>query len=126
VNSVVAYLGKGAERTLWKLLIGRVPLAGWTWPKYPNTTTPYTPTVSCGTPGGVNGSSGCLYNLDADPNEHNDVAADPANAALVAELFAMLQTHNSTTFTPNRGPVDPKACAAAVGVYGGFWGPWVL
>lgn len=126
VNSVVAYLGKGAERTLWKLLIGRVPLAGWTWPKYPNTTTPHTPTVSCGTPGGVNGSSGCLYNLDADPNEHNDVAADPAHAALAAELFAMLQTHNSTTFTPNRGPVDPKACAAAVGVHGGFWGPWVL
>jgi hypothetical protein len=66
VNAVVAYIGEGAQRTLWKLLIGRIPLAGWTFPKYPgsppaNGSRPETPTISCGTPG-VNGT-GCLYNL---------------------------------------------------------------
>ena len=76
VNAVVAYLGEGKQRQLWKLIVGRVPLAGWAWPKYPgpapnNTSTGF-PTVSCGTPG-VDGT-GCLYNLDSDPTERNNLA----------------------------------------------------
>ena len=77
VNAVVSYLGEGEERQLYKLLVGRVPLAGWTWAKYPGpppngTSNHGTPTLSCGTPG-VNGS-GCLYNLDADPYERDNLA----------------------------------------------------
>ena len=113
VNSVVAYLGEGKQRILWKLLVGRIPLAGWTWPKYPNGTGASTPTVGCGTPG-VNGT-GCLYNLDADPTEHTNLGGSTAYSAIATELFAMLQRHNGTTFSPNRGEVDPKACAAAAG-----------
>ena len=62
VNGMIAYLGEGEQRQLWKLLIGRIPLAGYTWPKYPNGTAASTPTVSCGTPGtpGTPGT-GCLY-----------------------------------------------------------------
>lgn len=61
----MSYLGEGSERTLWKMLIGRVPLGGWTGPKYPNATGANTPTVSCGTP--PHNGTGCLYNLDHDP-----------------------------------------------------------
>jgi len=123
VNSVVAYLGEGKQRILWKLLVGRIPLAGWTWPKYPNGTGASTPTVGCGTPG-VNGT-GCLYNLDADPTEHDDLGGDDRYSAVAAQLFAMLQQHNATTFSPDRGKVDPGACAAARDSYGAFWGPWI-
>ena len=49
VNGVVSYLGAGADRRLWKLLVGRIPLAGWTGPRYPNGTGAVTPTVDCGT-----------------------------------------------------------------------------
>ena len=64
------------------------------------------------------------YNLDLDPTEAVDLASDPRHANIKAQLFAMLQQHNDTTFTPNRGPVDPAACTAAR-QNGGFWGPWV-
>ena len=127
VNAVVAYQGAGATRALWKLLIGRVPLAGWTWPKYPNGTAATTPTIDCGAPGDVGAASvgGCLYNLREDPNERSNVASDPANAGIAAALFSMLQEANATSFSPNRGPVDPNACAVAHDEYGSFWGPWV-
>lgn len=49
----------------------------------------------------------------------------PAYSAIKTELYAMLQHHNATTFSPNRGPVDPAACKAAHASYDGFWGPWV-
>ena len=124
VNAMIAYLGVGQQRALWKLLVGRIPLAGWTGPKYPNGTGADTPTIDCGMPG-VDGSTGCLYNLDVDPNEHNNLGGDDKYAAVAAQLFAMLQLHNGTTFSPDRGNVDPGACAAARATYGGFWGPWI-
>eukprot|EP00937_MAST-01D_sp_MAST-1D-sp2_P004148 g4148.t1 len=100
VNSVVAYLGEGEQRALWKLLVGRIPLGGWTGPKYPNGTGASTPTVGCGTPG-VDGGKGCLYNLDADPTEHDNLGGDDRYAAVATQLFAMLQKHNATTFSPD-------------------------
>lgn len=69
--------------------------------------------------------SGCLYNLGADPTEHDDLAVVAAHGSIMAQLFEKLQHHNATTFTPDRGAVDPAACAATKEVYGGFWGPWV-
>lgn len=117
VNGVVSYLGAGTVRRLWKLLIGRIPLAGWTGPKYPNGTAAVTPTVDCG--------AGCLYDLQADPTEHFDLGADPAHSAVKTELYTMIRQHNATTFTPDRGAVDPAACTAAREKYDGFCGPWV-
>ena len=121
VNAVVAYLGQGSQQTLWKLLVGRVPLAGWTGPKYPNGTQASTPTVSCGIPPE---GDGCLYNLNSDPHETHNLAASPAHAQVKTELLHLLLHHNSTTFSPDRGQQDPKACTAAR-KYGGYWGPWV-
>jgi arylsulfatase I/J len=130
VNGIVAYVGReGSARTLWKLLIGRIPLAGWTWQKYPNGTAANTPTISCGTPvltmNGMGGVGGCLFNLTADPNEHNDLGHNVEHAEIIATLFTMLQKSNSTTFSPNRGTVDPSACLAAKNRYNNTWGPWI-
>ena len=69
--------------------------------------------------------TGCLYNLSADPNERSDLAGEPAHAAIKTQLFAMIQQHNATTFTPDRGEVDPASCDAARTSFDGFWGPWV-
>ena len=66
-----------------------------------------------------------LYDLVADPTEHFDLGANPAHGAVKAELATMLRQHNATTFTPDRGAVDPAACTAAREKYGGFCGPWV-
>jgi hypothetical protein len=126
VNGIVTYIedqegtnyGQGLTRILWKLLVGWIPLAGWTGPKYPNASFTNTPTISCGTPG-VDGA-GCLYNLDADPTEHVNLASNTEFVALMAKLFGMIQAHNATTFTPNRGAVDPNACKAATEEYKGF------
>lgn len=56
--------------------------------------------------------------------EHDDLASVPAHRAIKTQLLEMIQRHNATTFSPDRGPVDPQACHAAE-VYGGFWGPWI-
>jgi hypothetical protein len=60
-----------------------------------------------------------------DPYEHTNLASVPAHAAIKTQLFAMIQRHNATTFSPDRGPVDPGACEAARDSYGSFWGPWI-
>eukprot|EP01047_Picozoa_sp_COSAG01_P006961 COSAG01_NODE_257_length_20101_cov_142.726427_14_plen_64_part_00 len=60
-----------------------------------------------------------------DPYERSNLAGGAAHAAIKAQLFAMIQHHNSTTFSPNRGAVDPAACEAARTSYDGFWGPWL-
>eukprot|EP01043_Picozoa_sp_COSAG02_P112628 COSAG02_NODE_48829_length_331_cov_0.672414_2_plen_41_part_01 len=38
-----------------------------------------------------------------DPYERSNLAGGAAHAAIKAQLFAMIQHHNSTTFSPNRG-----------------------
>jgi hypothetical protein len=39
--------------------------------------------------------------------------------------YAKLEAYETTAFNPHRGPVDPAACAKALGPYGGFWGWWI-
>lgn len=105
---------------LFKLLVGRVPLSTWTGPKYPNGTGAGQPTFDCGKP--PNG--GCLFDLVNDPTEHHDLSSDPAYATIKETLWTMIRNQNETTFTPDRGSVDPKACDQVTS-NGGFWGPWL-
>ena len=108
---------------LWKLLYEDVAMSGWQGPRFPNgsTTTDFVRSVEpCG---GGRGHGGCLFRLDADPTEHHDVAH--LHPHRVASMLAALKRHNATVFSPDRGPWDPNACVAAMGKWGGFWGPWL-
>ena len=51
---------------------------------------------------------------------------DGPHAAWAREMQARLHEIKATAFLPDRGPVDTKAsCGAAMGKWGGFWGPFV-
>jgi hypothetical protein len=114
----------------YKLLIGATGQNIWQGHLYPNASTAWTDTpYHCGVP--ANGSTpavgkgGCLFNIAVDPTEHDELdVSTPANAKIVQELFAELNAADATTFTPDRGSVSPQACAAAVGTWKGFWGPF--
>ena len=84
----------------------------------------------CGIPANgttpASGKGGCLFNILADPTEHNELDnTDPKNAAIIAELMEELVAIDATTFTPNRGSPAPAACEAAIKSWKGFWGPFV-
>ena len=73
----------------WKLLLGRQAVAGWHGPLFPNETSPasdpHGQALECG-PGG------CLFDVEADAGEHEDVAgAQPGVAAALAARLAALR-----------------------------------
>ena len=105
---------------LWKLMTGDEEQYAWTGEHYPNATTTFNSqdpayTRHCG--------DGCLFNVAVDPLEESDVAADHAD--IVKRMRTTLEAHERTAFNPHRGHTDPGACAAALDVHGGFWGPWI-
>ena len=115
---------EGPGGGLWKLLREPViPMNGWQGPSFPNLTvsTDYSKDL------GRECADGCLFQLDADPTEHHDVSADPANAARVKKMGALLKKLNASAFTPDRGtgPDFEASCEAAHERWGGFWGPFV-
>lgn len=101
----------------YKILTGSVPQAGWTGPHYPNTSHPagITHRQECGT--------GCLYNIMEDPEERNDLAE--TEVKVLKDMQKKLADYQATYFNPNRGKESPEACAAALGKYEGFWGPFL-
>jgi len=101
---------------LWKLLTGEVDEAVYTGPHWPNVSTSMAGWYKqqC--------ADGCLYDLDDDPLETTDLAADSVDT--VARLHAKLSAYEASAFNPHRGSSDPKSCETAVQQYGGFWGPW--
>ena len=70
------------------------------------------------------GGGGCEVGANAADEESNarDVAAELP--ALFRRMLRRMDELQSTAFSPDRGPVDPGACDAAVARYGGWWGPW--
>lgn len=62
-----------------KIVTGNsVNMAPWQGPAYPNATTPYNnnvkvPSYACSTPY----RTACLFNVSADPTEHNDLSQSP-------------------------------------------------
>jgi len=104
----------------WKLLLGPIAQNGWTGPIYPNASTNWDSGSSierCGR------QIGCLFNIAEDPTEHQEVSSKYPD--IQKKLFDRITELSKSVFSPNRGEVDPKACQAAVNVYGGFWGPWL-
>ena len=59
-----------------------------------------------------------------DPAEHNELShSQPEQLQAMLQRFAALRP---SLFAPDRGTVDPRACEAAIGLYGvpgqgGFW-----
>ena len=123
-GTVVQGLVTTAAGGLWKLLIGEVEQNVWTGPLYPNKSSSWVDNPErCGIPMvPVVGKGGCLFDLLADPNEHNDVAADHPN--IVKELYTRILAYQAGVFSPDRGRDDGSACKAATGTWGGFWGPF--
>lgn len=108
----------------WKFLKGPQWWSGWQGPVYPNASSPAnSPNVwdFCGT--------GCLFNLESDPGEHTNVAAQHPD--LVRTLSARIDELAKGFFSNNDTGVDACppgtnlcGCWAAVHTWGGFFGPY--
>jgi len=71
------------------------------------------------------GAVGCLFNIDADPTEHVDLAADPQYASTLALLQAELRAATATYYqSPGSKDSDHSANVYAK-AHGDFWGPWL-
>lgn len=111
-----------------KIVTGRQMMSGWTGATYPNASGHQPAPPPLVVPFGGIGAwphdckAGCLYDVFADPNEHDDLAA--ARPATAAKLAARLAELNKANYNPDRGRGDPAACAAAER-NGGFYGPFV-
>jgi arylsulfatase A-like enzyme len=110
----------------YKLLLGSQSIAGWQGVHYPNASSnasaPSDVTLQCG--------SGCLFDVVADPNEYNDIAAQ--NPTIVSSMHARLNelipgffSNNDTGVNVCPGNITmPCACWAAWHVWGGYFGPF--
>jgi len=77
-----------------------------------------------GAAGGIsNGTGTCLFDLGSDEGEAVDLAS--VEGGTFASMLARVDELQATIFSPDRGGTDPAACAAALGVYGDNWGPWL-
>jgi arylsulfatase B len=110
----------------------QVDIAGWTYPNYPTSHTKgrdeiYNQTVNC--------SSGCLFNVQTDPGEHNDIAK--LQPLRVQTMKSQLQALRKGFYDNDEKGSDscPKeynmgsnqllcACWMATNYYGGFLGPY--
>ena len=66
---------------------------------------------------------GCLYNVVEDPEERDDLSR--VEPRVLIEMHKKLAKYQATYFNPDRGSKSPEACAAALGKYEGFWGPFL-
>jgi arylsulfatase B len=116
----------------WKLLLGKQGGSGYDGPLFPNASSPahspHEEVLDCG-------ARGCLFDVDADAGEHDDVAAQ--NPAVVAALTARLAALRPGFFSNEDGArfvcahnaslsVDGAcACDRAARVCAGFFcGAW--
>lgn len=120
-SSVIGLIVDEGDDGLWKLITGDEKQYVWTGPHYPNSSTDFNSqdpvyTKHCG-------NTGCLFNLEADPFEKEDLAwAFPEKAQ---QMVARIEELERSAFNPDRGTTDPRACEAALGRWQGFWGYWL-
>ncbi len=88
----------------YKLLTGTTKFVPsiWQGPVYPNASTADAdPGLDC--------SAGCLFDVNLDPTEHNDIAA--AHPAIVAKMTARIQALEADFYTNDETGTDVAACA---------------
>jgi arylsulfatase I/J len=106
-----------------KLVTGTaINMAAYVGPFFPNASTPWikkgkVPEFDCSTRDKI----GCLFNVSADPTEHNDLAL--SHPKDTKRLLDRLRAWSATRFDPMRGDTDPRACPQ-VEKNGGFYGPF--
>jgi len=104
----------------YKVLVGTVSNSGWAGPTYPGGSCEgCSTTETCG----KTVDKGCMFDIFADPSEHKNVAKQ--NPDVFNKLIARIAELQKHVYSPNRGSSSSKACAAATGKYGGFWGPYM-
>jgi hypothetical protein len=106
-----------------------VNMAPWQGPAYPNATTPYNnshkvPGYACSTPY----RRACLFNVSADPTEHDDLSASRPDD--LDRMLNLLANRSANFFNPSRGSGQNASCEIAEGAYKGprgqgFFGPWL-
>ena len=89
----------------------------WQGPQYPNGSSTWDTHAT-----EINCTSGCLFDIIADPTEHHDLASElPAVVASMRQRLGELQR---TVFDPDRGLPELRESCAQCAKNGGFWGPW--
>ncbi len=110
-----------------KLITGHLAAtSGWQGPVYPNSTSPANPMSKIV----LNCTQGCLFDVDADPLEYHDLAAEqPETLARMQARFNYLKQfyYNNNELGTNSCPPNITgecACWMAENRYGGFLGPY--
>lgn len=103
----------------WKLHVGQMIEASWGGPQYPNASTASDPisnhNLKCP-------DAGCLFDVETDPSERNEVSAQHPD--VVTQMSAELKRQEATIWSASHK--NGAACTtAALGQYGGFYGPWL-
>lgn len=114
----------------YKIVVGVQHMDIWQGPSYPNATGRQPcQEVECPFVPGLDfksdcGADGCLFDVFADPTEHEDIASKLPDVR--ASLLARLADLNRGNFNPDRGNRPSKrACAAAKFIYKGAYGPFL-
>eukprot|EP00948_MAST-09A_sp_MAST-9A-sp1_P000767 g767.t1 len=69
-----------------------------------------------------NHTKGCLFNIQTDPGEYNNLA--PTNPDLFYRMLNVIDTAEKTVYSPYRGKKAKQACDVAK-ANGNYWGPFV-
>jgi len=109
----------------YKLIQNSIDFSGWTGPHFPNSSSPqHDPDIK------LHCNTGCLFDVVADPTEHNDLAKTyPDKVKELAKLLAVAKenyynNHERGTDACPKGVEEECACWMAVNKYGGYYGPY--
>jgi arylsulfatase I/J len=110
------------RRGKWKLIARHEMEADWFGHFSPNASFP-TQGKAGMAKGQCSSAQPCLFDLEADPTEHNDVA--PSNPAVAANLTAWVKELESEYHTPLKDPpMDIVGYCDSIKKLGGWSAPW--
>jgi len=101
----------------YKLVVGTQSYGFWMAPNYPNSSTNHKTElpVECG--------EGCLFDIQKDPSEYHDLAAEMP--ALLHKMRCRLLQLNATSFEAGKVPVSEEQCGKFRDAHKGFLVPYL-